>query len=80
MKDHAHTTSGTRPRLHSAVPAGSLTAAEVSCQKCVSGNAAEAMRCYPISPGHQSWAAFWGDTFGLLTDTFGVHWMLNITT
>lgn len=22
---------------------------------------------------------FWGDTFGLLTDKFGVHWMVNIT-
>jgi len=21
---------------------------------------------------------FWGDTFGMLTDKFGVHWMLNI--
>ena len=23
---------------------------------------------------------FWGDTFGMLTDKFGVHWMVNITT
>jgi PhnB protein len=22
---------------------------------------------------------FWGDTFGMLTDKFGVHWMVNIT-
>src|SRR5579872_6370703 len=22
---------------------------------------------------------FWGDTFGMLTDQFGVHWMVNIT-
>jgi len=22
---------------------------------------------------------FWGDTFGQLTDRFGVHWMVNIT-
>ncbi len=22
---------------------------------------------------------FWGDTFGMLTDKFGVHWMLNIS-
>jgi PhnB protein len=22
---------------------------------------------------------FWGDTFGMLTDKFGVHWMINIT-
>ena len=22
--------------------------------------------------------AFWGDTFGMLTDKFGVHWMVNI--
>ena len=22
---------------------------------------------------------FWGDTFGMLTDKFGVHWMANIT-
>lgn len=22
---------------------------------------------------------FWGDTFGQLTDKFGVHWMVNIT-
>ena len=22
---------------------------------------------------------FWGDTFGQLTDRFGVHWMINIT-
>jgi len=21
---------------------------------------------------------FWGDTFGMLTDKFGVHWMVNI--
>ncbi len=21
---------------------------------------------------------FWGDTFGMLTDKFGVHWMINI--
>lgn len=21
----------------------------------------------------------WGDTFGMLTDKFGIHWMLNIT-
>ena len=21
---------------------------------------------------------FWGDTFGMLTDTFGIHWMFNI--
>jgi PhnB protein len=23
--------------------------------------------------------AQWGDTFGMLTDRFGVHWMINIT-
>jgi PhnB protein len=23
---------------------------------------------------------FWGDTFGMLTDKFGVHWMVNVTT
>lgn len=22
--------------------------------------------------------AFWGDTFGMLTDRFGIHWMVNI--
>jgi PhnB protein len=22
---------------------------------------------------------FWGDTFGMVTDKFGVHWMVNIT-
>ena len=22
---------------------------------------------------------FWGDTFGMLTDKFGIHWMVNIT-
>ena len=22
---------------------------------------------------------FWGDTFGMLTDRYGVHWMVNIT-
>jgi PhnB protein len=22
---------------------------------------------------------FWGDTFGMLTDKFGVHWMINIS-
>jgi len=22
---------------------------------------------------------FWGDTFGQLTDKFGIHWMVNIT-
>ena len=22
---------------------------------------------------------FWGDTFGMLTDRFGVHWMVNIS-
>ncbi|MBI3486231.1 VOC family protein [Candidatus Daviesbacteria bacterium] len=22
---------------------------------------------------------FWGDTFGMLTDKFGAHWMVNIT-
>jgi PhnB protein len=22
---------------------------------------------------------FWGDTFGMLTDKFGMHWMVNIT-
>jgi PhnB protein len=22
---------------------------------------------------------FWGDTFGMLTDQFGVHWMVNIS-
>jgi PhnB protein len=22
---------------------------------------------------------FWGDTFGMLTDKYGVHWMVNIT-
>lgn len=22
---------------------------------------------------------FWGDTFGMLTDKFGVHWMVNIS-
>jgi PhnB protein len=22
---------------------------------------------------------FWGDTFGMLTDRFGIHWMVNIT-
>ena len=22
---------------------------------------------------------FWGDTFGQLTDKFGMHWMVNIT-
>jgi len=22
---------------------------------------------------------FWGDTFGMLTDQYGVHWMVNIT-
>jgi PhnB protein len=22
---------------------------------------------------------FWGDTFGMLTDRFGVHWMVNVT-
>ena len=22
---------------------------------------------------------FWGDTFGMLTDKFGLHWMINIT-
>ena len=22
---------------------------------------------------------FWGDTFGMLTDKFGVHWMVNVT-
>jgi PhnB protein len=22
---------------------------------------------------------FWGDTFGMITDKFGVHWMVNIT-
>ncbi len=21
---------------------------------------------------------FWGDTFGILTDKFGVHWMVNV--
>lgn len=21
---------------------------------------------------------FWGDTFGMLTDKFGVHWVVNI--
>jgi len=21
---------------------------------------------------------FWGDTFGMLTDKFGVHWMINV--
>ncbi len=21
---------------------------------------------------------FWGDTFGMLTDKFGIHWMVNI--
>jgi PhnB protein len=23
---------------------------------------------------------FWGDTFGMLTDKFGIHWMVNIAT
>jgi PhnB protein len=23
---------------------------------------------------------FWGDTFGMLTDKFGIHWMVNVTT
>src|SRR5688572_6280842 len=23
---------------------------------------------------------FWGDTFGMLTDKFGIHWMINIFT
>jgi PhnB protein len=23
---------------------------------------------------------FWGDTYGQLTDKFGIHWMVNITT
>ena len=23
---------------------------------------------------------FWGDTFGMVTDKFGVHWMINIST
>ena len=23
---------------------------------------------------------FWGDTYGQLTDRFGIHWMVNITT
>jgi PhnB protein len=23
-------------------------------------------------------AQFWGDTFGMLTDRFGVHWMVNV--
>jgi len=23
---------------------------------------------------------FWGDTFGMLTDKFGIHWMVNIST
>ena len=23
---------------------------------------------------------FWGDTFGMLTDKFGIHWMINIGT
>lgn len=22
---------------------------------------------------------FWGDTFGMLTDRFGIHWMMNIS-
>ncbi len=22
---------------------------------------------------------FWGDTYGMLTDKFGIHWMINIT-
>ena len=22
---------------------------------------------------------FWGDTFGMLTDKYGVHWMVNVT-
>ncbi len=22
---------------------------------------------------------FWGDTFGMLTDKYGIHWMVNIT-
>jgi PhnB protein len=22
---------------------------------------------------------FWGDTFGMLTDKFGMHWMVNVT-
>jgi PhnB protein len=22
---------------------------------------------------------FWGDTFGMLTDKFGIHWMINIS-
>ena len=22
---------------------------------------------------------FWGDTFGMLTDRFGIHWMINVT-
>ncbi len=22
---------------------------------------------------------FWGDTFGMVTDQFGIHWMVNIT-
>ena len=22
---------------------------------------------------------FWGDTFGMVTDKFGIHWMVNIT-
>ncbi len=22
---------------------------------------------------------FWGDTYGMLTDKFGIHWMVNIT-
>jgi len=22
---------------------------------------------------------FWGDTFGMVTDKFGVHWMVNVT-
>jgi PhnB protein len=22
---------------------------------------------------------FWGDTYGMVTDRFGVHWMVNIT-
>lgn len=40
------------------------------------GQAEEAMQFYQAVPGGQK--EFWGDTFGALTDKFGISWQINI--
>jgi PhnB protein len=56
-----------------------------SISMSLSGDNEEELRGYwdklseGSTPGMPLEKAPWGDTFGMLTDKFGIHWMVNIT-